>query len=225
MYSPLSLTQPNQKQKILSTAYTNFSVLGLVIILVVGGLIILISYTLETIIVFIEKRRGITKHSLLEWFTDETFQLQRLAHEELGVGTWEGCVGTRAVPVTEKGQLLAVLQFQDPQHPTLKPTHKSTVRTDSPTSQDSDEKLANVKTDVKETFSPLTPISPDSTLNGDLSSPVGELHRAANREEEGPEIDTCAARSEYGDHGPGGGLATSMETRRAGSPPPPVSPL
>lgn len=85
-----------------------------------GTLITLLSYTLESVIVWIEKRRKIIKYSRLEWFTSEKFQLQRLAHEELGVGTWDGCTGVRTTPVTGKGQLLAILDIEDPEHPRLK---------------------------------------------------------------------------------------------------------
>ena len=43
-----------------------------------------------------------------------------MAHEELGIGIWEDCAGFQAVPVTEKGQLLGVLDIKDPKHPRLK---------------------------------------------------------------------------------------------------------
>lgn len=79
----------------------------------------IISFTLESAILWIEERRNITKKSRLEWFTNDTFQLQRLAHEELGIGTWNGCTGPRAIPVTEKGELLAVLDATDLEHPRL----------------------------------------------------------------------------------------------------------
>lgn len=46
-------------------------------------------------------------------------QLQRLVHEELGVGTWARCVDS--VPVTVDGrQRLAVLDISDLEHPRMK---------------------------------------------------------------------------------------------------------
>lgn len=94
----------------------------LVIILVIGILIILIEYTLESLVVWLEKR-GIVKTPSMEWFSNNTFQLQRLTHEELGLGDWDGCTGPRVIPTTEKGQLLGVLDGTDPKHPRLvKPT-------------------------------------------------------------------------------------------------------
>ncbi|KAL9616261.1 MAG: hypothetical protein Q9160_008855, partial [Pyrenula sp. 1 TL-2023] len=38
----------------------------------------------------------------------------------LGIGTWTDCGGVRAVPVTEKDQVLGVLNIQDPRHLKLK---------------------------------------------------------------------------------------------------------
>ena len=57
-------------------------------------------------------------YTRLEWTINETLQLQRLAHEELGIGTWDGCA--EDVPVTEKGQRLAVLDLENRNHPRLK---------------------------------------------------------------------------------------------------------
>lgn len=60
------------------------------------------------------------KVSSLEWFSNETLQLQRMAHEELGLGgVWSGCTGPGAIPVTDKGELLGVLDVLDPGHPRL----------------------------------------------------------------------------------------------------------
>ncbi|KAL9108532.1 MAG: hypothetical protein Q9227_006747 [Pyrenula ochraceoflavens] len=108
-------------QKIRSSAYSNFSVLGLSIVLIIGGLIIIIGYTLESYIDVVEDRFYKThKYSRLEWAVNDILQTQRLAHEELGIGDWKGCAGVGAIPVTEKGQHLAVLDVQDPKHPRLK---------------------------------------------------------------------------------------------------------
>lgn len=48
---------------------------------------------------------------------NETLQLQRLAHEELGLGTWRQC--DKDVPVTESRQRLGVLDLSDRRHPRL----------------------------------------------------------------------------------------------------------
>ncbi|KAB2576207.1 hypothetical protein DBV05_g5244 [Lasiodiplodia theobromae] len=107
-----------KRQRILSTAHSNFSVFFLAFIFTTGGLIILLSWFLETIVAFFQKRRNLDSYSRLEWCTNETLQLQRLAHEELGMGKWEGC--DEDVPVKEKGERLAVLDVSDLKHPRLR---------------------------------------------------------------------------------------------------------
>lgn len=105
-------------QKIISTAYINFSAMWLIIVLIIGTLIVLVQYSLETIVVWLE-RRGVIKSSSADWFSNSTLQFQRMAHEELGIGDWEGCRGPGVIPVTRKGQLLGVLDVTDPEHPRL----------------------------------------------------------------------------------------------------------
>ncbi|OJD39089.1 cytochrome p450 protein [Diplodia corticola] len=107
-----------KNQKILSTAYTNFSVFGLATILVIGGLIIVVSYTLEPFVAWIQRRRNLDVYARLEWSLNETLQLQRMAHEELGLGTWRRC--DKDVPVTESRERLGVLDLSDRTHPRLK---------------------------------------------------------------------------------------------------------
>lgn len=115
-------------QKIISTAYHNFSVLGLCLILIIGSLIIGLDHSLEIVVVLVESKfRHVTKYARLEWFTNDVLETQRLAHEELGIdATWNGCTGVSAVPVTEKGQMLGVLDIRDPKHPRLQVPEKRT---------------------------------------------------------------------------------------------------
>lgn len=49
---------------------------------------------------------------------NETLQLQRLAHEELGLGTWTRC--DKDVPVTARFERLGVLDVTERTHPRLK---------------------------------------------------------------------------------------------------------
>lgn len=79
----------------------------------------MIDFSLVSIISWVEKRRKIFNYSRIEWLSDDLLQLQRLAHEELQFGTWHDCADTKAIPVTEKGELLAVLDTNDPSHPRL----------------------------------------------------------------------------------------------------------
>lgn len=105
-------------QKIVNADYFNFSVFGLAITLAIGGLIIVLSYIIEPLVNWIQKSRNLNAYARLEWSTNDTLQLQRLAHEELEMGTWD-CY-TAAVPVTKRGEMLAVLDLGDLDHPRLK---------------------------------------------------------------------------------------------------------
>ncbi|GME65223.1 hypothetical protein GTA08_BOTSDO13564 [Neofusicoccum parvum] len=107
-----------KNQKILTTAYTNFNTFGLCLTLILGTIIITISYSLEPLVSWIQKRRRLDTYSRLEWCTNETLQLQRLAHEEFGLGTWSGAAGD--IPSTEPGEMLAMLDLSKPDHPRLK---------------------------------------------------------------------------------------------------------
>lgn len=89
----------------------------LIIILGFGTLIVILESTLESIAVRLE-RRDILKIPTAEWFSNETLQLQRMAHEELGLGDWEGCTRPGAVPITKNGQFLGTLN-NDAKHPRL----------------------------------------------------------------------------------------------------------
>ncbi|KAF9636592.1 hypothetical protein BFW01_g7488 [Lasiodiplodia theobromae] len=106
-----------EKRKVVNTNYSSFSVLGLSILLGIGGFINLVGYTLDWIVEAIQKRYNLDIYSRLEWTTNDTLQLQRLAHEELGLGTWSG--KESSYPITMKGERLAVLEVTGPGAPKL----------------------------------------------------------------------------------------------------------
>ncbi|TRX96980.1 hypothetical protein FHL15_002286 [Xylaria flabelliformis] len=109
-------------QKIRSTEYASFSLFGLLFTFLVGILIILASYLLEPISRILYRKWGWNSYAHLEWISLTALQLQRLAHEELGVGTWYN--GTEEIPTTETGDLLGCLDISNPDHPILKPPFK-----------------------------------------------------------------------------------------------------
>lgn len=144
---PLAHADSIYRQKTRSNEHTNFSVFGLAFVFTTGTLLILLSWFLEPCVAYIQKRGGwawfcffqwwylcrrkssrhrcpppsfsTNAYARLEWSANETLQLQRLAHEELGVGPWEAC--DSAVPVTaRKGERLGVLEMEDWTHPRLK---------------------------------------------------------------------------------------------------------
>ncbi|KAF2140831.1 uncharacterized protein K452DRAFT_206604, partial [Aplosporella prunicola CBS 121167] len=106
-----------KNQIIVSSVHYSFSLFGIYFILVLGCLIILISYILGPVFNMLHKRYHLKGYALLEWCTNDTLQLQRLAHEELGFGTWS--YTTDAIPVPKCGEPLAVLDLKDPKHPKL----------------------------------------------------------------------------------------------------------
>ncbi|KAI0887777.1 uncharacterized protein GGS22DRAFT_197728 [Annulohypoxylon maeteangense] len=132
-------------QKIRSTAYGSFSLFGLFFTLVLGLLLTLISYLLEPIYSILYKKKGYNKYSYVEWTTNGTLQLQRLAHEEIGMGTWSNCLDS--IPVTKAGELLGSLDLADPKHPALSSAHEDAHREShgSDVTQDSNDTLDEVQ--------------------------------------------------------------------------------
>jgi hypothetical protein len=109
-------------------------VLGIFIIISFGAVIILIGAFIEEIFNVIVKIPSLAqnrrlRYARIEWHSTTTMQLQRLAHEGVGSGTWSGADGS--IPVTRGGEFLAPLDISDPNHPRLvasrelKHTHKS----------------------------------------------------------------------------------------------------
>lgn len=84
----------------------------------IGFLIIVVSYSLEPFAIWIQHRRNLDIYARLEWTMNETLQLQRLAHEELGLGSWRRC--DTEVPITERLERLGVIDLSEKTHPRLK---------------------------------------------------------------------------------------------------------
>ena len=96
----------------------SFSVFALFFLFVLGVIIIVLAQTIDTMVLAMKRRRGADLGTSLEWSSNETLQLQRLAHEELHVGKWTQC--TDAIPLTQGNVKLAVLDISDPMHPRLR---------------------------------------------------------------------------------------------------------
>ncbi|KAJ4353322.1 uncharacterized protein N0V89_005050 [Didymosphaeria variabile] len=105
-------------QKVLSDAHSNFSVFGLALTFALGGLVITISFIPDRLAGLLRKKHDRDTYSRLEWCVNDTLQLQRLAHEGQGCGTWSAC--TRSVPTTYGNETLALLDVTDVGHPVLK---------------------------------------------------------------------------------------------------------
>ncbi|KAL9618940.1 MAG: hypothetical protein Q9160_006404 [Pyrenula sp. 1 TL-2023] len=104
-------------QKIISNAHANFNMLGLAITLIIGSIIILLSFSIETIVKIIQRWRKKGLYQRLEWVSNDILQLQRMAFEEAGFGTWVSAAGQ--IPITAPEEKLATLDISDPEHPSL----------------------------------------------------------------------------------------------------------
>jgi hypothetical protein len=103
-------------QKIRSDSYTTFNVLGLVLIFSIGGLIILVSAFLPWATQRMQRHKE--PYASLERISNDILQLQRLAHDAIGAGNWEGVCDD--YPRTQTGDLLAVLDITNPKYPVLR---------------------------------------------------------------------------------------------------------
>ncbi|GAW21437.1 hypothetical protein ANO14919_109560 [Xylariales sp. No.14919] len=119
-------------QKIKSTAYTSLSIFGLVFTYLVGFHLALISYLVEPASAWLHKRKSHGQYKHLEWATNATLQLQRLAHEGIGQGTWSK--GAEVIPTAEEGDNLALLDISNLEHPVLRSLDK---QEDSPSQSQS----------------------------------------------------------------------------------------
>lgn len=63
------------------------------------------------------KRTNRGTYKNLDWTLNGTLQLQRLAHEELGLGSWTGTLTSH--PVTALGETLAIIDAANSHHPVL----------------------------------------------------------------------------------------------------------
>jgi len=65
-------------------------------------------------------------YARLEWSANTVLQLQRMAHEQVGLGTWSNTAGVN--PVTLSNEKLAILDITDEAHPQLRPPDDSNAR-------------------------------------------------------------------------------------------------
>ncbi|KAH8722823.1 hypothetical protein GQ44DRAFT_569975, partial [Phaeosphaeriaceae sp. PMI808] len=102
-------------QRMTSALYFSFSVLGILLILILGGIIILLNLTLELILDNLRTRKEEENYAWIEWKLNTILQLQRLAYESAGSGTWEKAED--AVPIAMKGEYLIPIDVTDRNHP------------------------------------------------------------------------------------------------------------
>ncbi|OTA62231.1 hypothetical protein K449DRAFT_433887 [Hypoxylon sp. EC38] len=137
-------------QKIRSTAYASFSLFGLLFTYVTGAIIIIVSYLLDPILSCLHKRRKYKQYEYIEWCTNQTMQLHRLAHSELECGEWSYCMDS--VPITDTKVKLASLDISDLKAPKLlrrNSSHKTEPKPESNNQGDdsSGEEISQVSSD------------------------------------------------------------------------------
>jgi hypothetical protein len=96
--NPIDLAMCLNQKTQMTNGTISFSVLALAIILIVGILVILTSFVLETVAGWI----GPKGHQI--WVMDDKFHLQRMVYEARGV-SWANKTGS--IPVTEAGERFA----------------------------------------------------------------------------------------------------------------------
>ena len=147
-----------RNQKARTTIVQNFSVLAIIIILAVGSLIICVDLSLDYVVEYLQRQHRTSNHKRLAWATDNFLQLQRLAHEEVGFGDWDGYVDR--VPVTSQRQNLAVLDLQQPEHPGLQKRQHSTSHEQVTLSVTESDPILEPASSVTELAPVLEPLGP-----------------------------------------------------------------
>ena len=87
--------------------YTNFSTLGVAIILALGSIIVLNGMFIDKIVGLYMRKANWKDFKRRLWAHDESLQLMRVAYEGVGQGVWTG--ESASVPVTRKGDMLTKL--------------------------------------------------------------------------------------------------------------------
>ncbi|KAK7179517.1 hypothetical protein DPSP01_011952 [Paraphaeosphaeria sporulosa] len=101
-----------RNQKVRSSEYYSFNVLGMSIIIFVGVFLMVVGAFIENIATtigntFSRDKQHNPPYSRLEWESNSFLDLQRLAHQALGVGNWTR--SRTGIPITAPGEQLGVL--------------------------------------------------------------------------------------------------------------------
>ncbi|KAL9615740.1 MAG: hypothetical protein Q9160_009297 [Pyrenula sp. 1 TL-2023] len=164
----------------------------------------------ERIVRFLQKWRKSSIYPRLEWITNESLQLQRLAHEELGAGTWSG--GTKIIPTTAKGECLAVLDVSNKKHPCLKlaPPETGEKPEERPLGMDSSTQSGNVLLVPSADLDPSEHGSPDPDMSLQTTVTVqGNLLACSHSSDTSPDGQNACFAGPQSPAEHGGSVATS----------------
>ena len=99
-------------QKMRDTSFMSFSILGLTIIFIIGGLLIALPPLLPILTRWAQQLGKKGFHRPDYWLLADAIHLQQMAFEGAGLGTWQGRNNT--MPVTVQGEKFRLPQFEDP---------------------------------------------------------------------------------------------------------------
>ena len=95
---------------------TSFSIVGLVIIFVIGGFILFTSVVLEPFVGWLQDLSHKSGHKKMAWQLDDRLQQQRMLLEGVGLGSWEGA---RGFPTTVQKQKFGGYDSFHVEHPAM----------------------------------------------------------------------------------------------------------
>lgn len=81
---------------------TSFSIAGMIVLFVVGGLIIVTSFILDTVVGWVQRLFKVGEHARTSWLIEDKLQLHKLLSDELSLGEWTE--GDQAIPTTTAKQ-------------------------------------------------------------------------------------------------------------------------
>ncbi|KAI9812584.1 MAG: hypothetical protein M1827_004573 [Pycnora praestabilis] len=147
--------------KIRSTGHISFSILALAVVFAIGIVIIGISIVLDSVVGYIQNWKKKGEYRRMNWILDGTLQLQRMAYEGNGLGTWQNCADE--IPVTKLGERFRLPLGYDREHPTLgTPADNRSVE-------------MNPFLGLVDTKAPMTPSSRSNTFGTSLRESISRV--------------------------------------------------
>lgn len=99
---PDELVECTTQRLRMDSSYQNFSITGMIVVLILGSLIIALGLSIDTITAWLQKRLRSGERHREEWLLDGVFQHQRFAYQGLGVLDWENV--NNEIPVSTQAK-------------------------------------------------------------------------------------------------------------------------
>lgn len=149
-------------------------------------IVMLISLYLEELFDMVLQRTPLRNSTRLrrghaEWKAGSTLQLQRIAHENLGFGTWKRA--DESIPVTNKGDILGTYKIDDEKHVRLVNLSDERKALNDyhtvPVAERQDEEIAYPSTRLGEHLGSYDPTDPNHTRLVKPTEPASNAHSAS----------------------------------------------